>query len=61
MDQAARSRLELKIDLEKDGKQTGFVRLPHSVHRSAYGWIPIPVACIKNGTGAQAAVCSGLV
>lgn len=59
MDQAARSRLELKIDLEKDGKQTGFVRLPHSVHRSAYGWIPIPVACIKNGTGPSVLLSAG--
>jgi predicted deacylase len=59
MDQAARSRLELKIDLEKDGKQTGFVRLPHSVHRSAYGWIPIPVACIKNGTGPRVLLSAG--
>ena len=34
---AARSRLSPDIDLDADGKQTGFLRLPHSVHRSAYG------------------------
>src|SRR5437879_13139080 len=47
----ARSRLSPEIDLERDGKQTGFLRLPHSVHRSAYGWIPIPIAQISNTRG----------
>ena len=46
--QTARSRLSPEIDLDGDGKQTGFLRLPHSVHRSAYGWIPIPIARISN-------------
>ena len=46
--QTARSRLSPEIDLDGDGKQTGFLRLPHSVHRSAYGWIPIPIAQISN-------------
>src|ERR1700723_431078 len=45
----SQSRLTAEIDFDRDGKQHGFIRLPYSVHRSAYGWIPIPVACIKNG------------
>src|SRR6202045_2600919 len=45
----SRSRLTAEIDFDRDGKQHGFIRLPYSVHRSAYGWIPIPVARIKNG------------
>ena len=53
------SKLQTNIDYEKNGKQTGFIRLPHSVHRSAYGWLPIPVACIKNGNGATAILISG--
>ena len=40
---AVKSRLSPEIDLDRDGKQTGFLRLPYSVHRSAYGWIPIPI------------------
>ncbi|MBI3710868.1 MAG: succinylglutamate desuccinylase/aspartoacylase family protein [Proteobacteria bacterium] len=59
MDQPKRSRLHLEIDLNRDGKQTGFIRLPHSVHRSAYGWIPIPVACIKNGEGPRVLLNAG--
>ena len=35
------------IDYEKEGKQTGYLRLPHSVHRSAYGWLPFPVASLS--------------
>src|SRR5436305_12277015 len=47
----ARSRLSPEIDLDGSGKQTGFLRLPYSVHRSAYGWIPIPIAQIANRRG----------
>jgi predicted deacylase len=40
--------LAAEIDFDRNGKQHGFIRLPYWVHRSAYGWIPIPVASIKN-------------
>ena len=53
------SRLTAEIDFERDGKQTGFIRLPYSVHRSAYGWIPIPVACVKNGDGPRVLLMAG--
>ena len=43
------SKLTTTLNFEQDGKQVGYVRLPHSVHRSAYGWLPVPVACIRNG------------
>ena len=57
--QTARSRLSPEIDLDGDGKQTGFLRLPHSVHRSAYGWIPIPIVRIKNGDGPSVLMQAG--
>ena len=47
------------IDLLADGKATGFVRVPHSVHRSAYGWIPIPIVRIKNGEGPNVLMQAG--
>ncbi len=53
------SRLSSEVDFERDGKQVGFLRLPHSVHRSAYGWIPIPVACIRNGGGPRVLLMAG--
>ena len=47
------------IDLAGDGKAVGFVRVPHSVHRSAYGWIPIPIARIANGRGPTVVLIAG--
>src|ERR1700737_3762236 len=55
----SRSRLTAEIDFDRDGKQHGFIRLPYSVHRSAYGWIPIPIACIKNGDGPRVLLMAG--
>ncbi len=54
-----KSRLVAEVDFEKDGKQTGFVRLFHSTHASAYGFIPIPIVVIKNGKGPTAVFSSG--
>ena len=48
-----------EIDLEENGKHCGFLRLPHSVHRSAYGWIPIPIVSIKNGEGPVVLLMAG--
>ena len=53
------TRITTTVDFEKNGLQTGFLRLPHSVHESAYGWIPIPVVCIKNGKGPTVLLNSG--
>ncbi|MCP5155522.1 MAG: succinylglutamate desuccinylase/aspartoacylase family protein [Ectothiorhodospiraceae bacterium] len=53
------SRLSTRIDFDRDGKQCDFVRLPHSVHRSAYGWLPIPLVCLKNGPGPTVLLMSG--
>lgn len=53
------SSIHCEIDLTRDGKQYGYLRLPHSVHRSAYGWIPIPIACIGNGDGPTILVMAG--
>lgn len=47
------------IDFEANGKQVDFVRLPHSTDVSAYGWIPIPMACIRNGAGPTALLVAG--
>ncbi len=35
------------------------MRVPHSVHRSAYGWIPIPIVRIKNGDGPNVLMQAG--
>ncbi len=48
-----------EIDLNAPGKQTAFLRLPHSVHRSAYGSILIPIVAINNGKGPTALLIAG--
>jgi len=55
-----RSRLSTKIDFDQDGKQCDFLQLPHSVHRSAYGWLPVPLVCVKNGEGPTVLLSSGI-
>ena len=54
-----RSPITSEINFEADGKQTGYLRLPHSVHRSAYGWIPIPIVQVKNGDGPTMLLMAG--
>jgi len=49
-----------EVDLEADGKQQGYLRVPHSVHRSAYGWIPVPITVIGNGAGPTLVISAGV-
>ncbi|MEX3845408.1 MULTISPECIES: succinylglutamate desuccinylase/aspartoacylase family protein [Paraburkholderia] len=48
-----------EIDLEAQGLHVGYLRLPHSVHRSAYGWIPIPIGSVRNGEGPVVLLMAG--
>ncbi|MGB1540005.1 MAG: hypothetical protein ACPG80_03510, partial [Rickettsiales bacterium] len=45
------SRISTKVDFEKDGKESGYLVLPHSRNESAWGAIRLPVTVIKNGKG----------
>jgi predicted deacylase len=55
----SRTALVSEVDFDAAGAQYGFIRLFHSVHRSAYGYIPIPIVVLKNGTGPTALFVSG--
>ena len=55
----SRSPIDSEVDVSAEGKQLGYLRLPHSVHRSAYGWIPIPIASIRNGEGPRVVLMAG--
>lgn len=48
-----------EVDYEADGKQSGYLRVPHSVHRSAYGWLPVPITVVRNGEGPTLVVAGG--
>ena len=53
------SLITSEVNFEAQGRQQGFLRLPHSVHRSAYGWIPIPVVSLRNGDGPTLLLMAG--
>ncbi len=53
------SRLWTDVDFEAEGKQVSWVHLPHSVTRSAYGTIAIPLAVIRNGEGPTILLMAG--
>ena len=47
------------IDLDKQGVQHGFLRLPYSRDDSAWGSVMIPIAVIRNGSGPTALLTGG--
>ncbi|WP_270731797.1 succinylglutamate desuccinylase/aspartoacylase family protein [Shimia sp. Alg240-R146] len=55
----ANSLISSEVPFDTDGKHTGFLRLPHSTHQSAYGWIPIPICVLKNGEGPTILISAG--
>jgi predicted deacylase len=54
-----KSKITAEIDFDRDGKHTGFLRVPHSVHRSAYGFLAIPIVSIRNGAGPRVLLLAG--
>lgn len=47
------------VDYNAQGKQVDWLYLPHSVTRSAYGALAIPIAVIRNGEGPTVFLMSG--
>ena len=54
-----KSRIVPEFALDGVGKRFGSLRLFHSVHRSAYGFIPIPAGVICGGPGPTALLVAG--
>jgi uncharacterized protein len=46
-----KTRIRCFVDFDRDGKQISHLQLPHSSNTSAYGWIGIPIAVLRNGPG----------
>lgn len=53
------SRLAATIDLDADGRHSGFLRLHHSDNEHAASVIPVPIAVIANGDGPTVLVGGG--
>lgn len=45
---ASASRVWSDLDLEAEGRQQGYFRVPFSTHESGYGWIPIPFVAFNT-------------
>lgn len=57
---SGRSRIWTDIDLDKEGKSVGYLRLNISVHEHSGRWIPIPIAVFKNGPGPRILLAGGV-
>ncbi len=56
---APQTKIWTDVEFDRDGKQIGWLNLPHSVTRSAYGMIAIPIDVIRNGAGPTALFMAG--
>ncbi len=59
MTSESKTRIRSDVDFERDGKQVTVLRMEHSVTRSAYGVVPIPIAVVKNGRGPSVLLQAG--
>jgi len=48
---ATHSKISTSIDYDRDGKQVGYLQLPHSTNESGWGSLLIPLVVVKNGDG----------
>ncbi|MCT8970915.1 succinylglutamate desuccinylase/aspartoacylase family protein [Microbaculum marinisediminis] len=53
------STVSASVDFEQDGKQTGYLTIPHSPHEDAWGATRLPVCVIRNGAGPTAILMAG--
>jgi predicted deacylase len=53
------TRITCEVDLDKEGMQHGYLRVPYSSPESAYGWIPVPIAVFANGNGPSVLLMAG--
>jgi N-alpha-acetyl-L-2,4-diaminobutyrate deacetylase len=51
--------LSATVDFDREGVQHGFLKLPYSHDKSAWGCIMIPITVVKNGAGPTALLTGG--
>ena len=56
---AGLSPVHAEIDFDAPGRQHGYLRVPHSVDDSAYGWIGVPIVTINGAPGPTALLMAG--
>ena len=53
------TQITTTVDYAAPGRQVGWLRVPHSVTRSAYGVVPVPIAVFNNGDGPSILLTAG--
>ncbi|TEA77751.1 succinylglutamate desuccinylase/aspartoacylase family protein [Allopusillimonas ginsengisoli] len=56
---SSNSLITTDVDYDQGGYQAGYLRLPYSHDRSGYGFIPIPIAVLKQGEGPTVLLTGG--
>ncbi|MDX8470164.1 succinylglutamate desuccinylase/aspartoacylase family protein [Mesorhizobium sp. VK23B] len=56
---AQKTRIWTDVDFDKEGVSNGYLQVPHSTNDSGYGWIPVPITIIKNGSGPSVLLMAG--
>lgn len=56
---SSKSQISSEIDLDAEGKAYGYLRVPYSTNDAGFGWIPVPIAVVKNGTGPSVLLMAG--
>ena len=54
------SRVRCDIDFERQGRQAGYLRAPHSRNTSGWGVVEIPIYVIRNGSGPTLLLTGGV-
>ncbi len=54
------SPVQTNIDFDRPGKQTGYLRVPHSRNSSAWGALMIPIVVMQNGSGPTVLFIGGM-
>lgn len=53
------SRITCPVDFDREGRQAGYARAPHSRNNSGWGAVEIPVVSVKNGAGPTVLLTAG--
>lgn len=56
---ARRTRITTEVGFDRPGIQAGYLSVPYSTHRSAYGRIQVPIVCVRGGCGPTALLMAG--
>lgn len=56
---SGRTRITTNLDLNRQGRQCGYLKVPHSTNRSGWGSLLVPIGCLSNGSGPTVLLTGG--